>query len=241
MTLGLFDPADVPDVRARWAEHEAHFLPLAVAEQGAWACREFLTEETPGMQILDVGAGSGSIGVGLRKVFPGAHLTAIEPRAEEAEHLQRHYDDVFIGTVEDYYAKLAMVVDSSFDLIISNPRWSMWGDIFNASLPLAKPGGFLVFHGPSTWGHSDESSEYVSVFDVLPPREQWRVRGRVAYNGDSATDNRKVSWWAFRRPELNSETRQAAHRAHGWRCVNLPVLDGEARRWRVRPGTEGAT
>jgi hypothetical protein len=238
VTLGLFDPADVPDVRARWAEHEAHFLPLAVAEQGAWACREFLTDERPGMRILDVGAGSGSIGIGLRKVFPNAMLVAVEPREEELPHLQRNYDEVFVGTIEDF---AALQPRAQFDLIISNPRWSMWGDIFNASLPLATPAGFLVFHGPSTWGHSDESSEYVSVFDTLPPVEQWRVRGRVAYNGNSATDNRKVSWWAFRKPDLDSETRRATRRAHGWRCLNLPVLDTDARRWRVRPGTEGAT
>jgi hypothetical protein len=238
MTLGLFDAADVPDVRARWAEHEAHFLPLGVAQQGVEACRDFLGIDTEHPWILDVGAGSGSIGVALRKVFPNALLVAVEPREEELPHLLRHYDEVFIGTIEDF-AKLQP--RALFDLAISNPRWSMWGDIFDATLPLVNASGFVVMHGPSSWGHSDETSEYVSVFDTLPPVEQWRVRGRVAYNGDSATDNRKVSWWAFRKPDLDSETRRATRRAHGWRCLNLPALPVEARRWRVRPGTEGTT
>jgi hypothetical protein len=227
--------ACIPDVRARWAEHEAHFLPLAVALQGVEACRDNLSLEADDpLWILDVGAGSGSIGVALRKVFTKAMLVAVEPREEELPHLRRHYDEVFIGTIEDF-AKLQP--RAVFDLAISNPRWSMWGDIFDATMPLVKERRYCVMHGPSTWGHSDESSEYIGVFDERMPIEQWRVRGRVAYNGDSAVDNRKVSWWAWKQLDPD-EPEWARRMRHGWRCITLPALPAEARRWRQRPGTE---
>jgi 16S rRNA G527 N7-methylase RsmG len=236
VTLGLFDPADVPDVRAEWAAMEAHFLPLAVAQQGVEACRDNLFLVEPEW-IIDVGAGSGSIGVGLRAVFPNAHIVAVEPREDEVPHLLRHYDEVFVGTIEDF-AKLQP--RPRYDLAISNPRWSLWGDIFEATLPIVKHRGFVVMHGPSSWGHSDETSEHVRVFDEHQPVEQWRVRGRVAYNGDCATDNRKVSWWAWRKRDPNDEDEARREKQrHGWRCITLPALDGELRRWRVRPGTEG--
>lgn len=231
MTLPMFDA----DIRERWADHEAHFTPLAVALQGVESCARFLAlEPDDALLIVDVGAGAGSIGMALRQVFPHATLVAVEPREEEVMHLRRHYDEVFVGTVEQF---AAVHPAARFDLAISNPRWSMWGDIFDATLPLVKDDRYVVMHGPSSWGHSDEPSEYARVFDEHLPIEQWRVRGRVAYNGGAATDNRKVSWWAWKR-FADEDPERERRRRHGWRCITLPALEAEARRWRVRPGTE---
>lgn len=218
----------IEDERARWAEHEACFLPLPVALQGVQTIRDRLDfpADHP-WRILDVGAGAGSIGVALRQVFPAAHLVAVEPRHEEREHLEPKYDAVFTGTIADFAEDHT---GDPFDIVVGNTPWSFWGDCFDAAWPLVGRSGALVFHGPSTWGHSDETSEYPAVFDAWTPAEQWRVRGRVAYNGGSATDNRKVSWWAW--------VRGVRYPDKSWRCLTLPALETEQRRWRVRPGTE---
>lgn len=85
-------------------------------------------------------------------------------------------------------------------------------------------------------GITDERArwaEHEACFLPLPVAlQQWRVRGRVAYNGGAATDNRKVSWWVWRMGAPKSVI--------GWWSINLPALEAEQRRWRVRPGTEKA-
>ena len=222
----------IEDDRARWAEHEACFLPLPVALQGVEAIREHL-HVLDDAHILDLGAGAGSIGVALRQVFPAATIVACEPRDEEVSHLLPKYDEVIVGTARQLAAlRAGRSARHDFDLVVSNPPWSIWGEVWECAWSMVRPGGYVVMHGPSTWGHSDESSEYIDVFDDCPPLQQWRVRGRVAYNGGAATDNRKVSWWVWRMG--------APKGVRGWWSINLPALEAEQRRWRVRPGTEQA-
>lgn len=220
----------VVDVRARWDEHEACFLPLPVALQGVQAIRSHL-HVLDDACIADLGAGAGSIGVALRTVFPGAHIVAVEPREEEVPHLLPKYDELFVGDAQQHATMRAgRSATHDYDLVVSNPPWSIWGDVWDCAWSMVRPGGYVVMHGPSTWGHSDEGSEYIDVFDEHPPLQQWRVRGRVAYNGGGATDNRKVSWWVWRAGAPAS--------VHGWWTTNLEALSSEERRWRVRPGTE---
>jgi hypothetical protein len=217
--------AGVEDVRARWAEFDACFTPTPVARQLVERLKPMVRSNP---RVLDPCAGSGVFGMVAADLSP-CHLVAIEPRDEELLALQRWYDDVHGGNAQDVCPQL-LADEQEFDLIVTNPPWWCWGEIMRHAWQLLADDGVLALLGPSTWGHSDESSEFVDVFDEMPPIEQWRVRGRIAFNGGSSTDNRKCSLWLWRMG--------AAADRDGWKCINLPALPVEARRWTVRPGTE---
>lgn len=232
--------AFVADERARWREHDACFTPRPVARQGVRevAIRAPVNE---GMRVIDLGAGAGSIAAEVRANLRPSCLVAVEPRAEERCHLERHADIVEITTAQEYAAARADHVRLTstdfrplgFDLAIGNPPWWCWPEIFRAGWSLLAPHGVLAFLGPSTWGHSDESSEGREIFDAFAPVLQLRVARRVAYNGGRGTDNRKCSWWVWRKgySDLVSVSK-------GWLAIPLPLLGPEDYHWRTRPGTE---
>lgn len=219
----------IADERLRWALHSACFTPRAVVRQGLERIRDRLPC-CPRPWVLDVGAGGGVFGQVAREVFAPELLVAVEPREEERANLLRHYDQVHTMDADEFgvFAREHWAV---FDLAPSNPPWDLWADCWLAQWPLVSPGGILAMLGPSTWGHSDEASEAIDLFEAEPPTEQWRIRGRIAFNGGTAVDNRKCSWWVWvkgwpRDPD------------GAWRCLTLPMLSPADRCWRVRPGTE---
>jgi hypothetical protein len=220
----------VEDVRARWSAWEACFTPEAVVDQGLrWAEWHSLIRIST---VLDPCAGAGVFGKVARRLWPEAELLAFEPRCEESEHLQRHYDAVGLMTAQQGAVTQR---DERFDLVTTNPPWGEgeetqnWGDIFDAVWPLVAERGLLMLLGPSTWGHSDETSECARVFDEHVPAYQLRIRGRIAFNGGSSTDNRKCSWWVWCNDGVARDSTT---------MITLPALPAEARRWNVRPGTE---
>lgn len=221
----------VEDVRERWAAFDACFTPEAVVEQGLRWLRSYIGRRSA-VTFLDPCAGAGIFGKVARGVFPALASLGVEPRLEEHEHVARHYDVPFLGTAQEY-AKLSL--RRSWSLIATNPPWGSgqavdnWGDIFDACWPLLDMGGVLALLGPSTWGHSDEVSERIDVFERVLPAYQLRIRGRIAFNGGSSTDNRKCSWWVWCNDGVARDSTT---------MINLPALPVEARRWTVRPGTE---
>lgn len=223
----------VEDVRERWAAWEACFTPPAVVDQG-W---RWLIAHHPVRvpKVLDPCAGAGVFGMVAKRLFTHVGI-GLEPRVEEKEHVCRHYDLPIPFTVQEFATLNAGVTHPErFDFIVTNPPWgegeatTNWGDIFDACWPMLAADGVLAFLGPSTWGHSDESSECARIFDEHVPAYQLRIRGRIAFNGGSGTDNRKCSWWVWCNDGVARDSTT---------MITLPALPAEARRWNVRPGTE---
>jgi hypothetical protein len=214
----------IENERERWAEYDACFTPRSVVHQALSRLRSYVRLPKRHGRLLDPSAGAGVFGQVARAVFPCWNLVGIEPRVEERPYLEHHYDHVVCTTAQRFATDAPF-----FDVVASNPPWWCWGEVFDAVWPLVLEGGVLAFLGPSTWGHSDEASECVDVFERVCPAYQWRVRGRIAFNGGSGTDNRKCSWWVFVRDSIART---------GWLTENLPALPPEARRWTTRPGTE---
>lgn len=216
----------MPDPRPRWAEYDACFTPPAVVEQLFVALRSIVDVPRRG-RLLDPCAGAGVFGMVARRRLRAWEIVAVEPREEERAHLEQHYDTVVTGTAQAYGQ--AAHDSQFFDIVCTNPPWWCWGDIFDAVWPLVIEGGALALLGPSTWGHSDEASERIDVFERVTPAHQLRVRGRIAFNGSAGTDNRKCSWWLWRNDGVARDS---------WTTLTLPALPAEARRWTTRPGTE---
>jgi hypothetical protein len=219
----------VEDERARWAAFDACFTPEAVVEQGLrWLEWHSLIRVA---RVLDPCAGAGIFGKVARRLWPEAWTVGVEPRVEENCH--RHYDATYLATAQEFGTTISG--KTRYELVSTNPPWGSgqavdnWGDIFDAVWPLVADRGMLALLGPSTWGHSDEASERVDVFERVCPAYQLRIRGRIAFNGGSSTDNRKCSWWVWCNDGVARDSTT---------MINLPALPAEARRWTVRPGTE---
>lgn len=219
MRLFPMDEADAE--QARLDEWDVWRTPLAVALQPMRFIvdRAMLPWRPLPLRILDPSAGCGVFGVAARQTWPGAHITAIEAREEERPGLEARYDRVITSRFED------VDLDEEFDLIITNPAFGSWGDLWEHLVGLLAPQGLIVLYLPSTMGHSDEPAERGDIFDRYPPIAQLRVMGRVAHRvgRNPATgkkygrDNRKHSFWVWRQ----------GTKAGPWRAHNLPRLEPE--------------
>ena len=206
--------------QARHDEWEVWRTPLAVALQPMRFIvdRAMLPWRPEPLRILDPSAGCGVFGVAARQTWGSAHLTAIEPREEERPALEARYNRVITSRFED------VELDDAFDLIITNPAFGSWGDLWQSMIGLLAPQGLLVLYLPSTMGHSDEPAERGDIFDRYPPVAQLRVMGRVAHRTGVnletgkkyGRDNRKHSFWVWRQ--------SLGIRRGPWRTHNLPRL-----------------
>lgn len=221
--------AFVADERARWAEHDACFTPRPVVRQVLERLRDRFPHLVGG-RVVDLGAGAGVWCSEARAVLRPELVVAVEPRQEERDHLRRWAHQVHTMTAQEF-AEFADGHGAVFDLVLGNPPWWCWPEIWTAGWDMLRPAGVLSFVGPSAWGHSHESGEGRQVFEEAAPLEQWRIARRVAYNGGRDTDNRKCSAWVWHR--ANSGTL-----ANGWLAHQLPDMGPNAYHWTERPGTE---
>ncbi len=202
---------------ARLDEYEVWRTPLPVARQPLACLSEQLGWVHRPARVLDPSAGCGVFGVAARERWPDAELVAVEPREEEQAKLHDVYDRVHVSMFDS-----APLKAGSFDLIVTNPAFSLWAQIWETSIRLLAPNGVLVLYLPSTMGHSDEPAERGDIFDFHPPLVQLRVMGRVRHrtginpnNGKPyGADNRKHSFWVWRKQATGSS----------WRTYNLPRL-----------------
>ena len=102
--------------------HSSHKVGTDGVLLGAWATR-ILQEDF--LQILDIGTGTGVIGLMMAQAFPLAQITAIEPDIPSIEDASLNFAsspwqgriDLHTCTLADYFSI------SNFDLIISNPPY----------------------------------------------------------------------------------------------------------------------
>ena len=199
-------------------------------------------------RILDPAAGGGVFGRVARAVWPNAHIEGIEPRGDEIGHLASHYDLVHCCTFSQAIeSRLLSCPPGStvpkFDLIVTNPPFSMWRDFVPASLQLIYD-GWLAFLGLTSWG--SRSQDGFDLFESSPPVSQSRIPGTIGFRGPGVNprtgnkwgaDTRDYCWWSW---HLESGKRKPAFISphERWACENLPRLAGHERRWIVKPGTE---
>lgn len=98
---------------------------------------ETLVEEAarhlpPGARLLDVGAGSGCVAVGLARLVPGSRITALEPSPTAAavarENATRHGDGRVV-IVEATLAGHLAAAPEPYDGVVSNPPYIPTGDL----------------------------------------------------------------------------------------------------------------
>ncbi|GEM_PF-7044617 len=201
---------------AEWDQYEAYFTPLPVSLQGMWTLASVANPQT----IVDVGAGSGSLGQAAAAAWPWAERVAIEARASEVPHLRRNYHKVVIGDA------LTAPLPSA-DLIIANPPFTSALALAERALAAVRPGGFVFFLVRQTWGDADDVEE---LLRLQPPVAELTISGRVsmAEAGQQTKDHFGYQWfaWGPRRPPGSP-----------WiRCL-LPRMDKTSLGWLARPGT----
>lgn len=235
-------------VHDRMRLHEADLSPPDMAGQTCWSLARYIPRlhGTMVRRVFDPTAGSGAFPMAIRQQWPDAEVVACEARAEEEPHLRHHAHVVHMG---DFFQ-----ADSGggFDLVVTNPPFSLIPELLPACLQLVVPGGYVAFVVRMSWGNSRETHELWGEPRVLAVHEfadRWRFRVGVnpktitpecpegkEYGSDSV-GYRLVIW---QRPE----PRFAAFE-HSIRMVKLPWLEAESRRWRktvggiwLKPGTE---
>lgn len=173
------------------------------------------------VRIADIGAGSGPWGQRARFVFPGAHLTALEIRAEERPHLKRWYDDVQIGDFR------AASVEEPFDLVMGNAPFFSLLEAITWGLRHVRFGGWICLLGPAGFG-AEEGAEQLLL--TMPPRHSLRLPGRLAFTLDGSDfQHHEALLWQRGGPVAVSPS---------WQTHLLPPLPPSSRRWLVVPGRE---
>jgi len=228
-------------VHDRMRVHEADLSPPDMAGQSCHSVAQYIPRlQGHGVRrVLDCTAGSGSFPMAAREVWPHAHVTACEAREEEAPHLEHHANEVHMGDFFD------APVAGDYDLVITNPPFSLIPLLLARCLELVLPGGYVAFVVRMTWGDAADTDVLWHDPPVLASHEfagRWRFR--VGLNpktgkpyGVDSVGYRLLIW---QRPEPRYPVRPC-----GIRMVKLPLLTAESRRWRktasglwLKPGTE---
>ncbi len=236
------DVADGGPDRTRWAEYEADFTPPGVVRQ--FMRHLYHDHQIAPTRILDPCAGAGVFGMVAKEVFPwldsDGNIYAIEPRVEEQENLTHNNSVVYTQTLQKV---IALVPLGEFDLIITNPPFSMFPDVVRLCRPLLvnKPKAMLCLFGLSQYGQADGTG--AALFDQHPPALKPCIRGRVkcrtGINPKTekpyTADAREYAWWCW---SASGTTPMTVGGQSAYFGYNLPALSADDRKWTIRPGTE---
>ena len=217
LSLESRGPARRRSTRApEWDAYEAYFTPLPVVLQGLRSLATIVQPEV----VMDLGAGAGPFGQVSAALWPEAELVAVEARASEAVHLNRHYDRVIIEDATQCRLPSA-------DLIVSNPPFSLARKLAERALAVVRPGGLVAFLVRQTWGDADEVEELLRFW---PPAAELTISGRVsmAAAGEATKDHFGYQWLVWRGPRPAGSA---------WPRLLLPRLDKQSLGWTARPGT----
>ena len=226
---------------------DADFTPEPVVLQFLTTLRDSGLEAH---RILDPAAGAGVFGKVAREVWPNAFIEAIEPRYEELPYLGRYYDKIhhstFIDAIRDDQLSCGPGMNlPRYDLIATNPPFSLWREFVRQSLPLIWRGR-LALLGLTSWGSRSEDG--YDLFEEWKPDRQSRIPGTINFRGPGvnpetgkkwSTDARDYCWWQWAKgPEHLSRIRGRRPGRDGltWVAENLPRLQGHERRWKTKPG-----
>lgn len=215
-------PGTGVDQAKRWDAYGAYFTPPMVVLQGLqWLAWTLGARPTV---CLDPSAGAGVFGMVGRWVWSSSVWYGVEPRAEERQHIERHYNRAFSGELEDVLAD--QLRGHKFDLIASNPPFHLahrWVEIL-VPLLTARPSAMLALYLPTQWGQEKHGAPTVAAY---PPRAIAHVADRVQHRPGTGTDRIAYSWWVW---DLSGGLTYTG--------TFLPRLRRPELRWRTRPGTE---
>lgn len=225
----------------RMRVHEADLSPPDMGGQTCWGLARYIPrlQGSNVRRVLDCTGGSGTFPMAARDQWPGAHITACEARGEEEPHLRHHAHEVHMG---DFFEA---PVSGDYDLVVTNPPFSLIPLLLLRCLELVVPGGFVAFVVRMTWGDAADTDPLWHDPPVLASHEfagRWRFR--VGLNpktgkpyGVDSVGYRLLIW---QRPEPRYPVRPCSIR-----MVRMPLLTAQSRRWRktasglwVKPGTE---
>jgi hypothetical protein len=222
--------------------HEADLTPPDMAGQACWALARYLSLRPA--RILDPTAGAAIFPACAREQWPGAELVGCEARIEEEPHLAHNCDRYYIGNFFHIFEDPSG--DGLFDLVLTNPPFTLIPDLLRACLGLVRPGGLVAFLCRMTFGDSEEADPlFRPPFDLTHALEfagRWRFRvGKNPKTGKPyGVDSVGYRLLVWRRPI--STTEHVLGAIHMRKLDPLPLA---SRRWRktasglwVKPGTE---
>lgn len=223
----------------RLSEFQADYSPAAVVLQGL----QYIKGICNPLTMLDCAAGAGIFAKCGKLVWPGVHVTSIEPREEEKEHLLECSDVVIIDYLENQINCDSDTYENArWDLIITNPpfckiapknwREESWvpkllkllkaARIDDDGTILSKP--FVGFYALDDVGQRSVAAE--EFFREYPPCLQLRVCGPISHRADGKVDQRDYSWWFWD----GLERLRDPNGYPMWLTVNLPRLSSDQRR-----------
>ncbi len=224
--------------------HEADLTPPDMAAQACWALARYLSLRPA--RILDPTAGAGCFPMAAGAQWPGVHITGCEARFEEERHLEAwcdvHHMGDFFHFAEDGED------DKRFDLVLTNPPFTLIPDLLRACLQIVVPGGYVTFLCRMTFGDSEEADPlFRPPFELTHALEfagRWRFRtGKNPKTGKPyGVDSVGYRLLVWRRPNPRFHHRGSDAPIFMRKLDPLPAA---SRRWRktasglwVKPGTE---
>jgi SAM-dependent methyltransferase len=230
----------------RMRVHEADISPPDMGGQACWSIDEHLRFQPT--RVYDPTTGAGCFPMAARQQWPAAEIVGVEARTEETEHVTANCDRYWIG--DTFQAPASIAAPGSFDLVITNPPFSLIAELVPFCLTLVRPGGLVAFVCRLTWGDKPEADRLWRAPHGLAHIHEFagRWRFRVGPNpkrktpkhplgvpyGVDSVGYRLLIW---QRP-ISEPTGDVQYR-------RLDLLPAPCRRWRktktglwIKPGTE---
>ena len=247
-----------PPAEPRRAAFDVDYTPRAIPRQ----VYEVLAPELGVVRrILCPAAGAGVWAMVAREFWPDAHITAVEIREEERDHLNRWCDGVNIGDTRD----LAKYMEPGYDIIADNPPFSLFpvtgcdhvprakspdrcgkcgarkgqAEALRAYVvsmrPLLARGGRLVLYWLSDLGQRGKEAR--AILAAHPPLYQMRTQP-TRHRATGGADLRSYSVWVWPHGEPRTPEQIKHDTPPRWATFDLHSLPPAERRWSIVPGTE---
>lgn len=170
----------------------------------------------PGMDLLDVGCGPGTITIDLaRRVAPDGHVTGIDQAADVVETARAAADEAGVANVSFEVADIAAfdVADDSYDVVAAHQVLQHVGDpvsVLRQMRRLARPGGVVAAR--------DADYDAMTWFPEVAALDDWLglYRRLARDNGGHPDAGRELLSWA-----MDAGLEQITASASAW-CFATP-------------------